>query len=82
MLVLLMQRDATDKDPEIGNYTVNVKVTKSPTELETIATCRVENFRRRQGWLALIRQVVRQFEEDDAYEMYELLNQLDACSED
>ena len=59
-LVVIIQRQHPDARP-LSDYRVTVKVTRSPTDLVTIAEHDVVSHPREAGWPALIAKLLRDY---------------------
>ena len=59
MLIIQIHNDGTGT-AEIGNYDVEVLITKSPTKLITVAAGRVQGHIRSKGWKQLLKQIVEE----------------------
>ena len=56
MLVITFHNDGTGTD-EAANYDVEVSVTLTPRQLQTLWTGRIENHNRAHGWGSLLRDL-------------------------
>jgi len=59
VLIIQIHNDGTGT-VEIGNYDVEVLITKSPTKLITVAAGRVQGHIRSKGWKQLLKQIVEE----------------------